>query len=481
MNSTALLLSALVLSALALVPQAQGGGLPTVFVGPSFHSAVHAHKEVQFSVRVSNMPQFNAFDIFVRVDPTVLNPESITCATSTDPTCKGMIFTVPFPDVNCVNGGAGITLDSPGNIGCTAQDGPGIAHSEIFCYGCEVSGSGLLFNVTFTSVAKGVQSVVDVYNDQIVSAGAFLPHVTTGAFYGSATAVPDFAVSASPFSQVIPQGRTGSVTVTLASLNGFAGTVTLNAKTVPGPPGVTSFVSLSSYSVSLTSGGTAMVTVTVSPTPSTPGGAYDLIVNGTATTTIGLIHSTSVGITVTVPYFTVASSLHFLMVAQGSFNSTTLTLTSINTFAGVVSLSTSVFPSSVSGVSITLSNSTFTGNSVEVALSPDGTAAATLTVFARSSTLPGLGFTVGVRAASGRLVFSTSVFVTVVPAAGKHHGHHMSSFALDGPFSLVVTPEYNLELGVLNHLLADLTLVSGFQSHGWQADGSHYANSLNTA
>src|SRR5256712_13323506 len=143
------------------------------------------------------------------------------------------MFATPSEDKNCVNDGAGIPLGMPGNIGCVSGlDGPGIAHEEVFCLGCfTTSDHGLLFNITFTGVANSpTGSVVDVYNDVIEAPPIQAPHLTLGGMYGAVQ--PNFTIFASPFSQSIPQGKTGSATVSLTSVNGFAGTLALNNASV---------------------------------------------------------------------------------------------------------------------------------------------------------------------------------------------------------------------------------------------------------
>ncbi|MDE1827245.1 MAG: fibronectin type III domain-containing protein [Thaumarchaeota archaeon] len=97
---------------------------------------------------------------------------------------------------------------------------------------------------------------------------------------------PDFAISSSPSSMTINLGSSGSSTITVTSLNGFGGTVSLSSSTG-------SILGASSLTVS--SGGTASTTLTI--TNPTSSGTY------TVTATSGsLTHSTTVIVTVpTVP------------------------------------------------------------------------------------------------------------------------------------------------------------------------------------
>src|SRR2546425_496371 len=349
------------------------------------------------------MPAFNGFNVMVKVDPAQLSPTSISTT--------AIMFATPSEDKNCVNDGAGIPLGMPGNIGCVVGlDGPGIAHEEVFCLGCfTTSDHGLLFNVTFTGVATSpTGSVVDLYNDQVFTPPIQAAHNSFDAMYG--TARPDYTITTSPFSQSIPQGGTGVVSLTLQSVNSFTGTVTLNNASIPlGLP-----VTFSASSVTLTSGGSQAVTAMISPTASNLGGAYDLILNSTGPSPLSIIHPTSVNVTVTVPDFSIGVSPISLVNPLGSSNSSTLTLMSINTFTGKVTLSFTVSPIVANSPSITLTNSSHTGSSVTVDLSSGGTASATLTVTSTTSTATN-SYSIRVTGVSGSLSRSTSVSVSVVP------------------------------------------------------------------
>src|SRR6266568_2336049 len=402
-----LLLVATVAVAIVLIPSAilpaRAVGTPAVFVAPLVHASVAKGAIVNFWVNVSSMPAFNGFNAMVKVDPAQLSPTSISTT--------AIMFATPSEDKNCVNDGAGIPLGMPGNIGCVGGlDGPCIAHEEVFCLGCfTTSDHGLLFNVTFTGIATSpTGSVVDLYNDQVFTPPIQAAHNSLDAMYG--TARPDYTITASPFSQSIPQGGTGVVSLTLQSVNSFTGTVTLNNASIAlGLP-----VTFSASSVTLTSGGSQAVTAMISPTASNSGGAYDLILNSTGPSPLSIIHPTSVSIIVTVPDFSIVASPTSLVNPLGSSNSSTLTLTSINTFTGKVTISFTVNPIVANSPSITLTNSSHTGSSVTVDLSSGGSATATLTVTSTTSTATN-SYSIRVTGVSGSLSRSTSVSVSVVP------------------------------------------------------------------
>jgi len=104
----------------------------------------------------------------------------------------------------------------------------------------------------------------------------------------------DFNLAASPSFLDIPQGSIGTSQVTVSSFNGFTGTVSLAASfPLSGPT-----PSLSVNTISLTPGGMATSTLTMTTTASTNPGFYNI----TVTATNGpLIHSVSVVVQVSGP------------------------------------------------------------------------------------------------------------------------------------------------------------------------------------
>ncbi len=124
-----------------------------------------------------------------------------------------------------------------------------------------------------------------------------LPSLTTGdtnanpmTEYLSAQS-PDFTISSSPISLTIQPGSSGTSTISLSSISGFSGTVSLSSSA--SPSGLTA--SPSPTSVSLSSGGSASSTLTVSS--STPA-SYTVTVTGASGS---LSHPTTVTVTVTPP------------------------------------------------------------------------------------------------------------------------------------------------------------------------------------
>ena len=203
---------------------------------------------------------------------------------------------------------------------------------------------------------------------------------------------PDYGVSASPSSLTILQGANANSTVSITSLNNFAGSVTLSAA----PPASWSppLFSVNPVTVSAGMASTSKLTIYV-PLGTSPG-PYSVTVTARNSTTFS--HLMTVAVTVPTPDFTVTPGPASLTINSGSSGISTLTVTGSNGFSGTVILVTSV----PSGSATTMLSST------SVMLSPTATSAtSTLTV---SSALG--AFNVTVTATSGATNHSTKVSVS---------------------------------------------------------------------
>src|SRR3989449_1885576 len=107
-------------------------------------------------------------------------------------------------------------------------------------------------------------------------------------FFNPTSPSPDFGISASPTSLSIQAGSTSNSTVTLTSLNSFAGTVTLSA--TGSPAGLN--LSLTPATVSLSSGGSGTSTLSVG---SSNPGSYTVTIVGTSGS---LSHQTTVTVNI---------------------------------------------------------------------------------------------------------------------------------------------------------------------------------------
>jgi len=111
-------------------------------------------------------------------------------------------------------------------------------------------------------------------------------------FQGSNT--PDFLMAASPTGLMIRAGTSATSLITITSLNGFTGTVSLSRAISPivkhGPA-----ATLSPTSVTLSSGGSGTSTQTINTARNTPTGSYSVTVTG-----VGGPISLSVTVTISV-------------------------------------------------------------------------------------------------------------------------------------------------------------------------------------
>ncbi len=105
---------------------------------------------------------------------------------------------------------------------------------------------------------------------------------------------PDFTIASSPTFLTFIQESSGGSTLTLTSVNNFAGSVSLSASV--SPPGPTTAFSVNP--VTLSAGGTAASTLTLSVPLATGVGNYTITVTGTSGS---LSHSVTLSITVQAP------------------------------------------------------------------------------------------------------------------------------------------------------------------------------------
>ena len=210
---------------------------------------------------------------------------------------------------------------------------------------------------------------------------------------------PTFTLSVSPTSQAIPVGSEKQTVVTVTSVGGFSGTVTL---TIPSSPGVACwFTSLTSTAtVYVPAGGSAKEYPTC--TSGGPTGSHIVYIQGTSGTLVNCVI-----LPVTVMDFGMTLSPPSITFSSGSSTSGTVSITSLSGLAGTISLSTST----PSGLAITCPSS--------VNLSSGGTSTASCS-FSSSShgTFQGKitgTFTCNNCYYNGNDIHSLSITVTVTP------------------------------------------------------------------
>jgi subtilisin family serine protease len=214
---------------------------------------------------------------------------------------------------------------------------------------------------------------------------------TSGSLMNLATVIvngPNFTLSATSGSLNVTPGSAVSSPITVTAFAGFSGVVTLSATGLPG--GVTaSFVP-----PSVTGSGGSTLTLTADSTAMP--GSYSITLQGASGALVNTL-----GLTLVVnilPNFSISASPTSLAAGAGSLTSTTITISGMYGFVGVVNLSASGLPP---GATASFSPPSVTGS---------GTAILTITTAA--STAPGV-YPINVQGASGTLNKGTSVTLNV--------------------------------------------------------------------
>jgi len=301
------------------------------------------------------------------------------------------------PTITVQQGGS-VTIDLSSGDGAPHQflldlDRDGISDQS----NCPPNSSPTDDPCSMTFSGSGTTSVTFTAN----SAGTFKYYCTIHYPYMEGTfivKVPGFSMSTSPSSLGVIQGSSSnSSTITLTSLNGFSGTITLGSTV--SQAGLN--LSFNPTTVTFSAGGSGTSTMTVS-TSTTPPGFYTVTINGMSGSTT---NTTTVDITVTIPDFNIKTSFPSLSVTQGSTATTIITLTSLSGFKGALTLTGTV---SQPGPTITFS-------STSVTLSSGGIAISNMTVSAAGGTYPTAtgSYPVTVTVTNGTLTHSTTVEVTV--------------------------------------------------------------------
>ena len=138
---------------------------------------------------------------------------------------------------------------------------------------------------------------------------------------------PDFSVSSTPNSLTTLAGTQTATTITMNSLNGFTGTVSLSTTLPSGwtaNPSTNTITGSSSYQLAIT------------PPVGTAAGTYTVTVTGTSGS---LTHTATISVTVTTPNYSLTANPTSLSVSQGSSGTSKITVNPLNGYAGTVTLS----------------------------------------------------------------------------------------------------------------------------------------------
>ncbi len=351
--------------------------------------------EVTVAVNIQGSDSLNAFDISVQVDPTVLQPVSISLANSLiqDPRV------IVLQSVNSTTGVARLVMAALGYV----VPSPVTGNLFGIVYRVLSSNSG-------TSIAFGGCGVTGSTCVELANPG-YVPVTLQTASFG--LVIPDFLVSAS--SQVVQAGFSVNTTIVIGSIGEFNNPINFSLGLVPQCQStLCPSVSLNETTIALSPDGIGFTTLTFSAPPEPfDVSIRDWGVNVTGTSG-GLFHSVVAAFTVLPPDFSIDAAPSYQFFRSGSTANATIVLHSIG---GLGTVNLTVTPSySVCPVSTCPS---WGLSSTSLRLSPNATARAIFTVSAPpaepNATVGYWGFRV--RATSGTLYHDTFAEFAALPPA----------------------------------------------------------------
>jgi hypothetical protein len=251
-----------------------------------------------------------------------------------------------------------------------------------------VSAPGLTCTLSATTIASSGSSNIScrgnagVYTVTVTGTSGSLTHSTTVTI-----TVQDFTISPSASTVTVTTGQTATSTINIASLNGFAGTISLSDTPLP---------------AGLACNALSPASITLPPSPATATLSCTVTAPGTYTVTIlassgSLSHSTTVSLSYVGDFsISPSSPLTFACpyIAGSTCSTSVPTVSSLNGFSGTVALNANPSP----GLSATLSPSSLT-------ISPSASSStANLSLSAAS----GGTYTITVTGTSGSLTHTTA-------------------------------------------------------------------------
>jgi len=261
--------------------------------------------------------------------------------------------------VTSVNGFASpVTLTFSAPAGVTASfNGP----SEIETSAGGTASSTLTIFVSGT-VAPGTYPFTVTASSGAISHTATLQvNVSPSSTLISSGVAPDFLSQPTPATISLTPDATKFSTVTLSSINGFSGQVSLAASWSGAAPVGVSFSLPSPVTVPTGGEGTSILTLSAGDSPST--GSYAILVTATGgavshstdiSVAIGATPSVLAPVAAAVPDFTIAPSSATVSVIQGLSGSTDLIVNSVGGFNSPVTFSASWVGNAPTGVGITI-------------------------------------------------------------------------------------------------------------------------------
>lgn len=375
-------------SSLALYPGATGTSTITILAGSVFHRTVTLSVAASSGLNATLSPTSIAVSgtATLTVSASAIGNYTVTITGSTTGLTHSVTVTVRIVDFAISANPTSLTLNAgvPGSSTITITPINGfngtVALAATSSAGLSASLSPSTVTGTSTSTLTLSAPIIGNYTVSVTGTSGPLSHTTAVI----TVRVVDFTIAATPTYVSFNAGQSGTATIAVTGLNGFAGSVTLSATPSAGLTAIFS-------PQTITGTGTSTLTLTAAVA-----GNYTVTVTGTSGS---LTHITAV-ITIRVGDFSISISPSSKTIVQGSTGTFTITLTSLNGFTGTVTLNSVVSRSSA--LSLTCSASSVT-------LAAGGTATVTCYVTGLSNG----NITITITGTSGSSSHSASISIRV--------------------------------------------------------------------
>ena len=365
---------------------------------------------------IQNSNAMAGFDIYVKSDPAVLTPTRASLGPlivnpSLTSTCVNGIAQTGSCTVNTANGNGVVevtTIESSGGNECGGiSPCSGMAFFINYTVVASAASTPLSYPAAPGCAASSVSSPPNMCVLVADNVGTTIPENIQAATVIQSTSA-DFTITAVPNSLSLNAGSSAISNITLTSVNGLNGIVTLSTT----PPPVCAACptwGINGTMIQLHAGGTNSSTLIFSTISSTPIGRWIVNVTGTFGSTS---HTVTVVFTIMSsgppPDFLISANPVSLIVPAGINASSTITLTSINGFSGMVQLSTT------SPLCPQPQCTTWFVTPTQVSLAAGGSANAFLVIMAANMADSG---TISISGTSGGLVHQTTVAFQVHAAS----------------------------------------------------------------
>jgi len=291
-----------------------------------------------------------------------------------------------------------------------------------------VNASSILQVSTTTATAIGTYTVTII---------AQAPRITHTTFVTVLVALPgDFQFVLEPNSETVALGSSRTSFYGIASINGFAGTVDLVPSNIPVNVGV------GTSQVTVLPGGNVTGNIFINVGSTAAPGTYSIPFTATSGS---LSHTATLKLTISaaaVPDFSITTNLLFLTIPEGSVGFVNITVSSIGSFAGSVSITGSVIPAISSGPVAVVSPSS-------IFVSPNATGSALLSLITNTTTPTGF-YNYTVTGTSGSLFHQVVGSFTVTISS-------TADFTLSATPSSLTIPQGSQDRDFLN-----ITSINGF-------------------